>query len=501
MTGLSLGRAVFLAGYFSGFFVVLKHVVGITMIRAHDHHTARGVNCLFKAGKLEVHTFHRAENRLIDSGVAYHVAVREVEADKVVFSRSDCFNHRIGNFCALHPGSLFEGENVAFDFNVVFEFFIEFAEFVSIEEVGYMAVLLGFADCEGAHTGSHEVFAHGAVDGGRNDEILRRDVEVAVVFHHAGVFNLRYRSAVKPVEFGSGFKGGGELKGTVSAEVEEDNRVTVVNGSYGLAVFRDDEFLQVLVNNAGDVLAPGFDCFMGARELTAFSADMYFPAAFYHGPVGVITIHGDEHASTAGGNTEIDAACVEFGKIVFEGVDILERACFANVAAVEEGVDPGGFNPLVLRFFEHGLEVINMRVNVSVGKETDKVELAAGVFHIGNKFFPGLAFEHGPGFDRGGYEFGSLGKNPAAADGVVAYLAVAHILVGGKTNRGTMRLEAGNRTGLMKFRERFHVRVGDCVAFGVLSVSDAVHYNKHDRAFPALPCIILCKCVNHYSLL
>ena len=103
----------------------------------------------------------------------------------------------IGDFCGFHPGALRELDAVAFDFDVFFEFFIEIAGAVSVPEVGDVAEFLGFSGCERAQACGAEVFAHGAVDCRGRDQEMRRNMGVAVIFHHAGIADIGSADAVE----------------------------------------------------------------------------------------------------------------------------------------------------------------------------------------------------------------------------------------------------------------------------------------------------------------
>jgi hypothetical protein len=65
-------------------------------------------------------------------------------------------------------------------------------------------------------------------------------MQIPIIFHHSGVFDLRTTLAVKLGKLLS-LKGLGNLKGTVSTEVEEDDTVPVLNGTYRLATWQDNE--------------------------------------------------------------------------------------------------------------------------------------------------------------------------------------------------------------------------------------------------------------------
>ena len=110
-----------------------------------------------------------------------------------------------------------------------------------------------------------------AVDGGRAGQVAFRNVEVAVVLHHARIDHIRPTNAVEVAEIIL-LEGSGDFKGAVTAEVEIDDAVAVLDGADGLAVFGDDEGPEVLVDGAC-LLAEGLDGLLGAGELASFAKD------------------------------------------------------------------------------------------------------------------------------------------------------------------------------------------------------------------------------------
>ena len=87
-----------------------------------------------------------------------------------------------------------------------------------------------------------------------------------------------------------------------------------------------------------------------------------------------------------------------------------------------------------------------MGVNVTIRQESDKVKGAVLLFGVGHELIPGFPFEHLSAFQGVGYQLGALGENTAAADGVVSYFGVTHIVVRGKTYGGSVGLQFRYRT-------------------------------------------------------
>ena len=70
------------------------------------------------------------------------------------------------------------------------------------------------------------------------------------------------------------------------------------------------------------LIAIGFNRFLGRSKLTAFAQDMDMPALFDHIPVGFVTVHRNDHASAAAGNLRIEGAVAQLRQQVFNFFNI-----------------------------------------------------------------------------------------------------------------------------------------------------------------------------------
>ncbi len=319
-----------------------------------------------------------------------------------------------------------------------------------------MAVFLGLGHGELPDPGFREVLAHRPLDGGRGDEELLRGEGVAVVLHHARVLDLRPPLAVELGEIIL-LEGRGHFEGPVAAEVEVDDRIPVFDRADGLAVLADHEGGKVLVDDAGFFLPVGLDGLAGRGEKPSLAEDVDLPSPVDHGPVGPVAVHRDEHASSARGDAVVDALRVERGEEFLEGVDVLEGARFPHVPAVEEGMDPGFLDALGGGPLEHGLQVVDVGMDVPVRKEADEMEGRTVGLHVSDQLLPGFALEHRPGLDGLGDELRSLGIDAAAADRVVPDLAVSHVVVAGKADREAMGLQLRVWVPFRQLRQGDHI--------------------------------------------
>ena len=132
-------------------------------------------------------------------------------------------------------------------------------------------------------------------------------MQVAVVLEHACVHYIRIPY---PVELIKAFavERLGDLDGAVTAEVEENDAVSVLDCADRLAVAGDDKWRQILVDNMVTV-AVGIYGIGGGRELLGVAQHMRMPTALYHWPVGLIAVHGDFHAAAARGDHYVKIGC------------------------------------------------------------------------------------------------------------------------------------------------------------------------------------------------
>ena len=87
---------------------------------------------------------------------------------------------------------------------------------------------------------------------------------------------------------------------------------------------------------------------------------MDIPASLYHGPVSLITVHGDIHTAAARGDASVKGVIIEPGQYVFQGFDIFRCAGGRNVTAVQQDMDTGFLHAFRLCFLQHGEKVADI---------------------------------------------------------------------------------------------------------------------------------------------
>ena len=303
-----------------------------------------------------------------------------------------------------------------------------------------MSEFLRFSGGEDALAGGAEVFAHGSVDGGRGDEVMEGDAGVGVVLHHAGESDVGSANAVEFVEIVV-VEGARNFKGAVASEVEEDDAVAVVDDAGGFSIAHDDERRKILVADALLFFSESIDGVRGAGEGASLSEDVGFPAAFDDDPIGFVAIHRRHHTTAARGDAIVAIGFgIDSGEGIFEFVDVNEGGRRADVATVEKGVDAEGFDAVTVGAFDHGDEVIDVRVDVAVAEQSDEVERLFAFDDWLDEPFPSFAVEETAGMDGFFDESRALGKDSACAEGVVSDFAIAHIGIARHADVGTVRV-------------------------------------------------------------
>ena len=298
---------------------------------------------------------------------------------------------------------------------------------------------------------------------------------------HAGVGHLWRADAVEPVEMRF-LEGTGDLDGTIAPEVEEDDRIAVLDGADGLAGIGNDECRQILVDGAGILRAQAVDRSRRGRELRALAQHVRFPALLDHRPVGVVAVHGDVLAAAAGGDAGIEAALADLGEESLEGHDVIERAGFRHVATVEQDVHPHGLDAFGPGLNDHGLQVIDVAVHVAVGEQTHEMDHTTTGLGTGDDLLPRLALPDGAGGNGIGDQRRALAVDLAGADSVVTDLGIAHVVVGRHADRGAVGAQADIRIVREQLVEGRLAGSGDGAAGVGFGDAVAVDHDNDDRA-------------------
>ena len=460
----------------------LEHLISVAVVSGDKQRIAILVGSFLHAGQTCVNGLHRGNDSAQNAGMADHVAVRIVAAQELVLMRGHGLDQKIGDLHGLHRGRLLKRDDIGRNLGIVLKALINLAGAVAVPEVGDVAVFLRLRHSILMHACLAQNLGQRVADDGRLNQIVHRDLEVAVIFQHTCELHASIVTAVKLVKV-LAVKGEGNFLRTVAAEVEEDDAVAVFNLCNGLAVMRNDERQQILIDHAGILGAVGFNGLTRGGELTALSLHMRAPALFDHRPVGLVAIHGNDHAAAAGGDLVFMLRVVQFRQNGLQLINIVQRTCRGDIAAVEQDVAVDLFESHLTRLFQHRNQVRDIGMDVAVGQQADEVQRFAVLQAVIRQVDPRLGLVQGAGFNGLLYKLCALRIDLAAAESVVADLGVAHIVVRGQADGGAVCFEPRHGAGRHQVVERRGVGLLDRVAGAAVAASNTVHNDKYDRFF------------------
>ncbi len=242
--------------------------------------------------------------------MAYHIAVGIIAANKVIFAALHSVNNRVGNFCRFHPRALVKRNLVRGDFIICFKLFAELFASVTVPEISNVTVFLCFRNRVFVHALFNKKLCKSVFDFGRINKVSFGYFKVAVILKHTGVNNIWLFASVKESKIVV-VKRHAQFKCAVAAEVEKNNAVAVNNFAYRLAVFGNNERRKVLVDNAAFFCAICFYSLFCRIKLSAFAQNVGFPAALYHIPVCLVSVHSDFHSAAARRDFAAEGAVVK----------------------------------------------------------------------------------------------------------------------------------------------------------------------------------------------
>ena len=118
-------------------------------------------------------------------------------------------------------------------------------------------------------------------------------------------------------------------------------------------------------------------------------------------------------------------------------------------------------------------------MDVAVGQQAQEVEGLALLLRVGRQILPDLGLEDQSGLDGLVHQLGALGIDLAAAEGVVADLGVAHVVVRGQADGGAVGLEPGMGAGFQKLVKGGGFGQLDRIAGAAVAEAHAVHDDQY----------------------
>ena len=146
-------------------------------------------------------------------------------------------------------------------------------------------------------------------------------------------------------------------------------------------------------------------------------------------------------------------------------------------------MDTGALHAFLFGFPEHRDQVGNVAVHIAVGQQADEVQRLAAGDHGADQVLPCFGSIDGAALNGFVDQLGALGINLAAAEGVVADFAVAHIVIGGKTDSRAVRLDDPERIVGFQLVQRRGRGLHDHVSQLFVCFTHTVHNNQNNGLF------------------
>ena len=206
------------------------------------------------------------------------------------------------------------------------------------------------------------------------------------------------------------------------------------------------------------------------------------PAGLHHGPVGFVAVHGDLHTAAAGGDGVVTARGIQLGKHSLQLGHILQSRGSRHVTAVQQDVAVDLLSTLLVGLTQHGDQVGDVGMDVAIGQQAQEMQGMAGN-SVGQQLLPGSGLIQRAGLNGLADELCALGINLAAAQSIVANLAVAHIVIGGQTNGSAVGLQIRMGAGSEQMVQSRGIGVLHSIAAAAVALADAVHNDKYNGFF------------------
>ena len=263
-----------------------------------------------------------------------HITIWIVCTQEIIVSGFYCSTQNICDFCRFHPWTLFKRNYIGFDFNIIFQLFIQLFRTVTIPEVRHMSEFLCFTDCIFTDTVLAQLFRQCILDFWRICQEIMRDVQISIILQHSGKHHLRHSDTVELVKAFISVKRQRDFLCAVTTEVEQYNAISILNRTDWRSILRDNESRQILIYYTG-FCTIGFNCFLSRRKFSSFSKNVHMPSLFNHCPVRFVTVHGNGHTAATTCNAGMEAVIVQLRHVSFYIIYIGQCACFRNITSIQ----------------------------------------------------------------------------------------------------------------------------------------------------------------------
>src|SRR5574344_25015 len=270
--------------------VSIDSIVGIAVIGCEQHDITVCESCGYNCLHASVYAPYCIANSLVDSGMADHVTIREIEDDHIFFLGTDCRAELVGNLDCAHLGLQVVGCHLRrIDKNAVL--MLERSLAPAIEKEGDVGVFLCLGDTQLISASPGNSFSESILD----FFLVKEDMESgeggivgskAAVIQRNGVHTLiRHSILCQHI---------GKLAGTVVAEIEEYHRIPLFYLCERPAVLDNDNRLDEFVCDVRIIRR--LDPLGGGGEFRALALDEHIIRFFDTRPA-FVSVHCIETAA------------------------------------------------------------------------------------------------------------------------------------------------------------------------------------------------------------
>ena len=121
-------------------------------------------------------------------------------------------------------------------------------------------------------------------------------------------------------------------------------------------------------------------------------------------------------------------------------------------------------------------------MDVAIGQQAQEMQGMAGN-GVGQQLLPGSGLIQRAGLNGLADELRALGINLAAAQGIVANLTVAHIVIGGQADGSAVGLQIRMGAGSEQMVQSRGIGVLHSIAAAAVALADTVHNDKYNGFF------------------
>ena len=223
---------------------VIDHLLCVTVVCTDEQNAVYILHCLYCLAYALIYSLNSLDGCGDHTGMTYHIGVREVDHDHIVFFRADRIKQFLANLRSTHLRLQIIGCHILGRIYQDTILSLVGLLYAAVEEEGYMCILLSLGDTCLLHVMGCQPLTEGIGNGDlvechffiRNGRIVIGEAYKSNILSHT----------VKSLEVII-TEGSGDLSCTVGTEVEENYGILVLHQSDCLAIFYNNSRFYKLI--------------------------------------------------------------------------------------------------------------------------------------------------------------------------------------------------------------------------------------------------------------